>query len=91
MRRLQAQVRDFLGGRSSVARELVGCTREDLQAYLQPPDNVLKWHLSYKVHPREFDLETQAGQCFHYTNLVAKPVKLASSQSPLQLALSLED
>ena len=91
MRRLQAQVRNFLSGTSNAARELVGCTREELIVYLQPPPNVLKWHLSYKVHPREFDLETQAEECFHYTNLMAKPVKLAPSQSPLQPALSLKD
>jgi hypothetical protein len=79
MRRMQAKVRDYLQGRNKTARDIVGCTQEELREKLQPPEHVLKWHLSYIRHPREFNLESpdELARCFHYSNMVAKPTKVS--------------
>ena len=96
-RRLQRHVRQYLEGKSPHVASMVGCTPQEFQAHLEATMSgaqVLKWHLSYRRHPREFNLDREADRmaCFHYSNMYARPVRLVSmpgsSQYPSQQAPS---
>lgn len=102
MRKLQRQVRHYLKGgqpRDANIGRMVGCTPQELQAHLDATmsgANVLKWNLTYRRHPREFDLDREEDRaaCFHFSNMYARPVRLhhaSSFQCPSRLAPPPED
>ena len=79
MRKWQIKVRQFLNGKNDLGQSIVGCTREELIQHLQSTVDldVVKWKMAYLKKPSEFDW-TQPDvvqKCFHYTNLIAYPLK----------------
>ena len=89
-RKLQRLVREYLSGRSKTAASMVGCTQAELKAHLDATikgANALQWHLSYRRHPREFNLDREEDRCacFHFSNMYAKPIRVVGSfQCPSQ-------